>query len=63
MAHISDRRSTGVDITRDPPKGTAMSPSDTDHFTDMDGNAIEASPEPLPCPFGGSHGDQLVVER
>jgi hypothetical protein len=40
-----------------------MSPSDADHFTDMDGDAIEDSPEPLPCPFCGSGGDQLVVER
>ena len=40
-----------------------MSPVDADHFTDMDGNAIEDSPEPLPCPFCGSGADQLVVER
>ena len=40
-----------------------MSPVDADHFTGMDGNAIEDSPEPLPCPFCGSGADQLVVER
>jgi hypothetical protein len=40
-----------------------MSPTDPDHFTDMDGNAIEDSPEPLLCPFCGSGAAQLVVER
>ena len=40
-----------------------MTPLDPDHFTDMDGNAIEDAPEPLPCPFCGSRADQLVVER
>lgn len=40
-----------------------MSSMNTDHFTDMDGNAIEDSPEPLPCPFCGSGDDQLIVER
>ena len=40
-----------------------MSPLAPDHFTDMDGNAIEDSPEPLACPFCGSGADQLVVER
>jgi hypothetical protein len=29
----------------------------------MDGNAIDDSPEPLPCPFCGSGADQLAVER
>jgi Lar family restriction alleviation protein len=38
--------------------------SDTsDQFTDMDGNPVEDAPEPLPCPFCGSGGEQLVVER
>jgi Lar family restriction alleviation protein len=32
-------------------------------FTDMDGNPVEDAPEPLPCPFCGSGGEQLVVER
>jgi hypothetical protein len=40
-----------------------MTPLDPDHFTDMDGNAIEDAPEPLPCPCSGSRADQLVVER
>jgi hypothetical protein len=34
-----------------------MSPFDKDRFTDMDGNAIDDSPEPLPCPFCGSGAD------
>lgn len=33
------------------------------HFTDMDGQPIEDSPEPVPCPFCGSEADQLVLER
>ena len=36
---------------------------DKDHFTDIDGNPIEDSPEPSPCRFCGSEADQLVVER
>jgi len=40
-----------------------MSPFDSERFTDMDGNAIEDAPEPLPCPFCGGGADQLVVER
>jgi Lar family restriction alleviation protein len=40
-----------------------MSSADNDRFTDMDGNPIEDSPDPLPCPFCGSAADQLVVER
>jgi hypothetical protein len=40
-----------------------MSSMNTDHFTGMDGNAIEDSPEPLPCPFCSSGGDQPIVER
>jgi hypothetical protein len=33
-----------------------MSPFDPEQFTDMDGEAIEDAPEPLPlpCPFCGS---------
>ncbi len=37
--------------------------SDADHFTDMDGQPIEDSPEPRSCPFCASGADQLVVER
>jgi Lar family restriction alleviation protein len=40
-----------------------MSAPDKYHFTDMDGQSIEDSPEPSPCPFCGSEADQLVVER
>jgi Lar family restriction alleviation protein len=40
-----------------------MSPLDPEQFTDMDGNAVEGAPEPLPCPFCGSRADQLIVER
>jgi hypothetical protein len=40
-----------------------MSTAETDHFTDMDGKAIGTPPEPLPCPFCGSAGDQRVIER
>jgi hypothetical protein len=40
-----------------------MSAYDPEHFTDMDGNAIEDAPEPLACPFCGSRADQLVIER
>ena len=39
-----------------------MSPFDAGHFTDMDGNVMDAG-EPQPCPFCGSGADQLVVER
>ena len=38
---IRNCRPIGVNITPGPLKGTAMSPIDADHFTDMDGNAIE----------------------
>ena len=38
-----------------------MSSDATDHFTDMDGQPIEDSLEPLPCPFCGSGADQLVA--
>jgi len=40
-----------------------MSPFDKDHFTDMDGQPIEDSPEPLACPFCGGGAENLVVER
>lgn len=40
-----------------------MSPSNEDHFTDMNGNEVEAAGEPQPCPFCGSGADQLIVER
>ena len=40
-----------------------MSPIDTEHFTDMDGNSIGDAPAPLPCPFCGSRADQLMIER
>jgi Lar family restriction alleviation protein len=40
-----------------------MSPFDKDHFPDMDGEPIQDSPEPLPCPFCGSEAENLVVER
>jgi Lar family restriction alleviation protein len=40
-----------------------MNSPDKDHFTDMDGNPIEDSPEPSACPFCGSEADELVVER
>jgi hypothetical protein len=40
-----------------------MSPFNADHFSDMDGQPIEDSPEPQPCPFCASGADQLVVER
>jgi len=33
------------------PKGTAMSPIDSDQFTDMDGNAIEDSPRAAAVPI------------
>ena len=36
---------------------------DTSSFTDMDGNPVADSPEPVPCPFCGSGAAQLVVER
>jgi len=38
-----------------------MSSDATDHFTDMDGQPIEDSLEPLPCRFCGSGADQLVA--
>ena len=40
-----------------------MGPFDKDHFTNMDGQPIEDSPEPLPCPFCGNGAANLVVER
>jgi hypothetical protein len=40
-----------------------MSPIDSGQFTDMDGNVIEEAGEPQACPFCGSGGEQLVVER
>jgi hypothetical protein len=40
-----------------------MSSADPDHFTDMDGNALEDSGAPVSCPFCGSGADPLRVER
>ena len=40
-----------------------MSPFDSEHFTDMDGNPLEDAPEPLPCAFCGSRMPQVRVER
>ena len=40
-----------------------MNTNDAAHFTDMDGQPIEDSPAPEPCPFCGSGADRLVVER
>jgi hypothetical protein len=40
-----------------------MSPFDADHLTDMDGNPIEDSGGPMPCPFCGRGAAPLVVER
>jgi hypothetical protein len=37
-----------------------MSPFDSEHFTDMDGNALEDAPEPLPCPFRESNASSAA---
>jgi Lar family restriction alleviation protein len=40
-----------------------MSPFDADHFTDINGNALEDTGGPRLCPFCGGGADQLVIER